>query len=117
MGSCGNRVRSGLVLIRDVGYVDGLVDVNVVVHVGDVRLVDDRSVGNVDILHVALADVIGRTVDVTRTEREPRDANSATTADSNADAEVRATDPRHQRTGVDRAHINASPKTRRARAP
>src|SRR5258708_1754322 len=117
MGSGGNRVRSGLVLIRDVGHVDGLVDVDVVVHVGDVRLVDDRSVGNVDILHVALADVIGRTVDVTRTEREPRDANSATTADSNADAEVRSSDPRHQGRCVDRAYINDSDRTRRARHP
>src|SRR5439155_301229 len=81
-----------LVLIPDVGHVDGLVHVDVVVHVGDVSLVDDGGVGDVHPLHVALAHVVGWAIHVARPQREPRNARGCT-ANSHANPPMRTANP------------------------
>ena len=53
----GDRIGSTLILITNVGYV-GLVDIDVVVDICDLRAIDDRRVRDIDALYVALTHMV-----------------------------------------------------------
>ena len=84
MRSCRDSVVRAAVLVSNVGHVDrGLVDVNVVVDVGDLCAIYDPGVRNIDALDVPLADMIGRRVNIAWTERKPRHPNPNSCATAN----------------------------------
>src|SRR5262249_60870334 len=82
-----------LVVVSNVGHVHGLVDVNIVVDVCDLRAIDNYRVRNVYTFNVAFAYVIRRAVDVTRPKREPRNSNGRGSADRDANSPMRSANP------------------------
>ena len=111
----GYAVRRGLVHVFDVGdvFVD---DDSVVVIIYDRGV--HRRIRDVDVSNVGAADAIRRHVDFTRRQREPGDADSTASADSDAYAKVWPADPGDKRGSVNRAHVgNTYDGARRARHP
>ena len=94
-----------LVLIGDVRHVHGLVHVNVVVDIGDLRFVDDGGVRDVDVGHICLAYAVRRAIHVTRSQGEPRNT-CRRAANGHSNAPVRAANPCDERGRVDRAHVS-----------
>src|SRR6202008_820046 len=94
-GHGATHVLIGVANIRDI-VVDHrrvvVADVVVVGHVGDVG---DVSIGYVHLLEIRAADGIGGNVRLTPAQRKPAHPSAATEREANA--EVRAADPRHER--------------------
>src|SRR6266478_2298462 len=90
-GSRGDPACDTLVHIRYVGNV--FVDDGGVVIVVDHGLVH-RRIGNVYVVDVDAARMIGRHINFTRPQREPSNVYAGSSADTNAYGEVRSADPR-----------------------
>src|SRR5262249_41552611 len=89
----------------NVGHVHGLVYVDVVVDVCDLRAIHDDRVRHVHAFDVAFADVIGRAVNVARTEREPRHSNGWRATDGHTHSPMRSANPSDERRCVNRSNI------------
>src|SRR5207245_1649563 len=77
-----------------------------------------RRIRDVDVCNVGAADAIRRHIDFTRCQREPGDADSTASADSDAYAKVWPADPGDKRGGVNRSYIrDTDDGARRARHP
>src|SRR6266403_614524 len=90
-GSRGDPACDTLVHIRYVGNV--FVDDGGVVIIVDHGLIH-RRIGNVYVVDVGAARMIGRHINFTRPQREPSNVYAGSSADTNAYGEVRSADPR-----------------------